>query len=110
MNSNGMMTYDLSDDDLACEEGASPALLGGFCVQSEVIENPEAADALIPESEHPEKLAEDLQDEGLFDREVEDEDDLRHLGGKRKRKDRLGVPLGNDSSDEMESFGYKRVK
>jgi len=55
-----MMTYELSDDDLACEEGASPALLGGFCVDSEMIANPEAADAIIAESEHPEKLAEDL--------------------------------------------------
>jgi len=35
---------------------------------------------------------------------------LGNLGGKRKRKDRLGVPLGNESSDEMESFGYKRKK
>lgn len=69
MNQNGMMTYDLSDDDLACEEGASPALLGGFCVQSVMIENPEADEAIILESEHPEKLAEDLQDEGLFDKE-----------------------------------------
>lgn len=105
MNQDGVRIYDLSDDDLACEEGASPALLGGFCVQSEMIENPDAGPSIILESEHPEKLAEDLQDEGLFDREVEDEDDLRHQG-KRKRKDRLGV--GNDSSDEMESFGYKR--
>ena len=56
----GVKIYDLSDDDLACEEGASPALLGGFCVPSELIDNPDAINDVIPESEHPEKLAEDL--------------------------------------------------
>jgi hypothetical protein len=60
----------LSDDDLACEEGASPALLGGFCVSSEMVENPGAGPSIILDSEHPEKLAEDLQDEGIFDREA----------------------------------------
>jgi hypothetical protein len=39
---DGALNYDLSDDDLACEEGASPALLGGFSVSKEVMENPGA--------------------------------------------------------------------
>ena len=64
----GTTVYDLSDDDVVCEEGASPALLGGFAIQSAFVDNPDGADEIILEREHPERLAEDLMNEDLFDR------------------------------------------
>ena len=57
---DGVKVYDLSDDDVACEEGASPALLGGFCVPSEMIDDPGAGPTVIPDRCHPERLCEDL--------------------------------------------------
>ncbi len=107
---DGMEVYDLSDDDLACEDGASPALLGGFCVQSEIMNNPEAANAIIPDIEHPERLAEDLQNERLFDKDASEEEDIVRCQGKRKRTDRFGLPTGRASSEEFETLTYKRQK
>lgn len=68
---DGTKVYDLSDDDLVCEEGASPALLGGFAVPSSLFDKQEDQNAIILDREHPERLAEDLMNEDLFDKEPE---------------------------------------
>ncbi len=94
----GTVVYDLSDDDVVCEEGASPALLGGFAIQQAFVDNPDGADEIILEREHPERLAEDLMNEDLFDRQ--DNDGAAQIDiGKKRRRDWSGLPTGRDSSD-----------